>query len=244
MTELAYPAMILAAGYGKRMRAHCDTLPKPLVPVAGKPLIEYPLTLLRHAGVQKLVVNVHYMADAIAGYLREQGEWQVMFSEEPELLETGGGIVNALPKLASETFFVLNSDVLCIDVMPPILQQMAQNWDERAMDALLLFVPLNRAAGYEGKGDFALSAKGMIEHKQEGKPAYVYSGIQLLHRRFFEGAPAGAFRLGDWYRHYLNTPDKAPRLQAMVHPGEWFHVGDGQGVKLAEDYLLTHSATA
>ena len=229
-------AMILAAGYGLRMRSHCDSLPKPLVPVGGKALIEYPLALLERAGVKRRVVNVHYMGQHIAEYLQQRGG-ETMFSEERDLLETGGGIVHALPLIQRDLFFVLNSDVLCLDSTPPVLQQMAAQFDVARMDALLLLIPLARATGYEGKGDFCLSPDGVITLRDEHKPLYVYSGIQLLHRRFFDGAPNGAFKLGQLYQRYTKEPAFMGRMCGLVHSGDWLHVGDGHGVAEAEAYL-------
>lgn len=258
-----FSAMIMAAGLGKRMRSHNDTLPKPMVPVAGKPLISYTLTLLRNAEISGAVVNTHYKPEAIETYLAQQSDLTLSVSRETELLETGGGIKQAFPQL-SERFFVLNSDVICADVTPPILRQMYTAWDDATMDALLLIIPVERAIGYSGKGDFALaedghtllpilenlpSAQGAAQSGRGSKsvggvspPAsenYVFTGVQLLHKRFLQDSPEGAFSLSPLYKAALA---KSPRrLHALVHPGAWYHVGDGEGVRLAEDKLALNS---
>lgn len=250
-----FPAMIMAAGLGKRMRSYNDSLPKPMVPVVGKPLIAYSLALLRNAGISGAVVNTHYKPEAIEDYLATQNDLQFSTSREEELLETGGGIMRALPQL-TETFFAINSDVICTDVTPPILHQMQAAWDDAKMDALLLVIPVERAVGYSGKGDFALAEDGHTllpiteslqpEQVRSGNavgsgvalaPAkkYVFTGVQLLHSRFLQNSPAGAFSLSPLYKKALT--ESPCRLHALVHSGAWYHVGDGDGVRLAEEKL-------
>lgn len=255
-------AMILAAGLGTRMRSHAPDLPKPLVPVAGKPLLAYTLDLLRNAGITSAVVNTHYMAEKIEAFCAAQ-DLTLTLSHEPELLETGGGVTQALPLLA-ESFFVSNSDVIVLDVVgdpspsaiasPPrpsaaspcsvtpnqstsVLREMRARWDDAKMDALLLLIPLEKAVGYEGQGDFCLNDDGTLAPKEAGKPVYVFTGTQRLHKRFLSGAPAGqkAFSLGPMYRAAMQqTPS---RIYGMVHTGQWFHVGDGAGVSAAEKIM-------
>lgn len=230
-----YSAMILAAGLGTRMRAYAPDLPKPLVPVAGRPLIDYSLALLRNAGVEHAIVNTHYRAEQMEAYLRSQSDIHIEISHEEVLLETGGGVMKALPQLA-ERFFVLNSDVICEEVQPPILQQMADAWQDTIMDALLLVVPVEKAVGYRGDGDFALHESGCLQSKQPHLPAYVFTGTQLLHRRFLRDAPPqGAFSLSQLYRKALT--EQPCRFYGFIHPGRWFHVGDGEGVAEAEQKI-------
>lgn len=226
-------AMILAAGFGKRMRSHNDSLPKPLVEVGGRPLIDYSLQLLRHSKVEQCVVNLHYKGEMIADYLAKQDGVQVFPSWEEEILETGGGIRKALPQLNSNGFFVLNSDVICLDSTPPALGRLRATWQPEKMDGLLLLIPLEQAVGYEGRGDFYLAADSRLVSRDEGEgQLYVYTGIQLLHPRFLDGSPEGAFGLGVLYRQAISSPEC--RLYGLVHTGRWFHVGDGEGVHQAE----------
>lgn len=247
--------MILAAGLGKRMRAHNDLLPKPLVPVAGRPLLAYSLDLIRNAGLQGAVVNTHYKAEMIEAWLAVQ-DVNCTISHEEELLETGGGVAKALPLLA-ERFFVINSDVINLesdgatapnptlraspcsvgsaDQSLSLLQQMQSAWNDTAMDALLLLIPVEKAVGYRGAGDFGLAADGHLVAREEGLPAYVFTGVQLLHRRFLQDAPTGAFSLSPLYRKALEA--RPCRIFGFLHPGAWFHVGDGEGVREAEGKL-------
>lgn len=234
MTQAQKQAMLLAAGLGKRMRPHTDSLPKPLVEAAGRKLIDYSLDLLTTGGVEAFVVNTHYMPEKIEAYLATRTSFDVTVSREPELLETGGGIRRVLPQL-QESFFVLNSDIICTDSQPPVLQRMRQFWDAEAMDGLLLLVPLEQASGYHGAGDFSLDSHGRLKPREAGKPAYVFSGVQLLHRRFFAEANEEKFSLSLLYRQALQ---RSPcRLFGLVHTARWFHVGDPDGLAQAEREL-------
>lgn len=237
--ETKHQAMILAAGRGTRMRPYTSETPKPLVKVAGKPLIHYAIQTLRNAGITKTVVNTHYMAEKITDYLKQRTE-EFTISYEKDLLETGGGVCKAMP-LLDETFFTLNSDVICVEESgQSVLKTMNQTWRPEEMDGLMLLCPLERAVGYKGKGDFSLSDTGQIQRRVEGKPAYVYMGIQKLHRRFLNGAPQGAFSLSQLYHSEVDKNSQC-RLFGMVHSGSWLHVGDPEGVALAEDYLAVEA---
>lgn len=235
MVDKKNEAMVLAAGRGSRMQPHNSEVPKPLVKVGGKPLIQYALELIDRAGMKQAVVNSHHLANQLEDYLASQ-PMPITVSHEEELLETGGGVVRALP-LLTESFFTLNSDVICVEKQgQSVLQQMQQQWDEARMDGLMLLCPLERAVGYKGIGDFSLSDDGRIQPRMEGKPAYVYMGIQRLHQRFLDGAPSGGFSLSQLYKAAVAKGDNCP-LYGMVHEGVWLHVGDPEGVALAEDYL-------
>ncbi len=230
----AIKAMILAAGLGKRMRDYAPDLPKPLVKVAGTPLIDYSFRLLKNAAMHEAVVNTHYLAEKMEAHLAAQSDLRLTVSREDELLETGGGVMKALPQL-DESFFVLNSDVICEDVTPPVLQQMQARWDSTRMDALLLIIPVERAVGYRGDGDFKLNSDGSLASRDPGSPAYVFTGVQLLHRRFLAEAPVGPFSLSMLYKKALK--ENPCRLHGIIHPGRWFHVGDGEGVREASALL-------
>ena len=235
MAESRHEAMILAAGRGTRMRAHQSDKPKPLVEIGRKPLINYALNTLQRAGISQLVVNTHHLGEQIEAHLAQQ-PFEITISREEELLETGGGIKRALPLLGDE-FFTLNSDVICVEPAgESVLQKMKTAWDGEKMDGLMLLCPLERAVGYKGEGDFSLSAEGRIGPRVEGSQAYVYMGIQRLHQRFLEGSPEGAFSLSPLYRAAVAKGEDC-RLFGMVHTGSWLHVGDPEGVALAEDYL-------
>lgn len=222
-------AMVLAAGLGKRMRPLTATRPKPLVEVGGATLIDHALRRLAAAQVQRVVVNVHYLADRLEAHLQRRNHgMEILFSDErAQLLETGGGVAKALPLIGCEPFFVVNSDNLWIDGARPALVTLAERWDDASMDALLLVVPLARAIGYEGQGDFHMDAAGRLARRRERRVApYVFSGVQILSRRLFETVPAGPFSLNLIYDRAL----AAGRLFGLSHGGLWFHVGTPEAV--------------
>ncbi|KAF0117353.1 MAG: nucleotidyltransferase [Rhodospirillaceae bacterium] len=230
--------MVLAAGLGRRMGPLTDVLPKPMVRVAGRALIDHALDRLAEAGVGCCVVNLHHWAPLLREHLAERTRPRLVFSDETaQLLETGGGVAKALPLLGEEPFFVANADALWRDGPEPALHRLAAVWDEGTMDALLLLVAVGAAHGYDGEGDFHLAPAGPAgrpERRAAGTTApYVFGGVQILHPRLFAGAPAGAFSLNVLY----DRAGRAGRLKALVHDGAWFHVGTPAHVALAESGL-------
>ena len=230
--------MVLAAGLGTRMRAVSETIPKPLVPLAGKPLIAYALESLEKAGVTVVVVNTHHLAAQIeaflAGYATRPGAPRIHISRERERLETGGGIRRALRWLGDDAFYVLNSDAVIAERGAPALAGLAQAWDEEAMDALLLLCPLSRALGCGGAGDFFRDRDGCLTRRGPAARApFIFTGVQMLHPRLFAGAPAGAYSLN---RHY-DEAILADRLFGIVHRGHMLHVGSPEGLAAAEAHL-------
>lgn len=228
--------MVLAAGLGKRMRPLTDTRPKPLVEVAGATLLDHALARVRDAGVRRAVVNVHYMAERIETHLaaRAHGLEIALSDERAALLETGGGVANALPLIVGEPFFVLNSDNLWVDGPRPALAELARAWDADTMDALLLVVPYAGATGYEGQGDFRMDVDGCLTRRAEGRLApYVFTGVQLLSRRLFDGVTVEPFSLNRLYDRALADG----RLFGLAYGGLWFHVGTPAAVAQAEAVL-------
>jgi len=230
-------AMVMAAGLGKRMRPLTATRPKPLVEVAGQTLLDHSLEHLKTAGVKKAVVNVHYLPDAVEAHLKNnvQGLEIVVSDERDLLLETGGGLVKALPLIDADPFLVVNSDNIWIDGPIDSLRLLASNWDDERMDALLLLVPLARATGYGGQGDFHLSSKGLLRRRTRGVVApFVYTGIQMVSKRLFEGElPQGPFSTNLLWDRAL----EAGRCYGAVHQGLWFDVGTADNVKKTEALL-------
>jgi N-acetyl-alpha-D-muramate 1-phosphate uridylyltransferase len=228
-------AMVLAAGLGKRMRPLTATQPKPLVRVAGKSLIDYSLDHLEDAGIARVVVNVHYLADALEGHLaaRKSGP-SVSFSDEREcLLETGGGMVKALP-LLPDPFFCLNSDNIWLDGPRNVFAELTSAWDAQRMDALLLLVPHARAVNYRGKGDFHLDPLGRVSRRRSGRVApFIYSGIQLVSHRLVREAPEGAFSTNLLW----NRAIEEGRLFGVSHTGLWFEVGEPSAIAPTEAWL-------
>lgn len=230
-------AMVMAAGIGKRMRPLTATRPKPLIEVAGKPLIDHALDRLRAAGVKKAIVNVHYLADAIEAHLknRVQGIEIVVSDERAQLLETGGGLVRALPLIDSDPFLVVNSDNLWVDGPLDALKLLAANWDEARMDALLLLVPLARAHCHNGRGDFHLSPAGLLSRRRaRGIAPFVYTGIQIVSRRLFRvELPRGPFSTNLLWDRAI----EAGRCFGAVHQGLWFDIGRPENIRKAEEIL-------
>lgn len=228
-------AMVLAAGLGLRLRPLTERTPKPLIPVAGKPLIDYVLDRLANAGVERVVVNVHWQADKLRGYLGARSKPQVEFSDETaELLETGGGVAKALPLLGPDPFFVLNSDMIWRDAYDDSLTRLAAAWDDDKMDALLLLVQTIGAIGYDGLGDFTMDPDGRLARRDERFVApYLYAGVQILHPRLFRDAPAGKFSLNRLY----DQAAEAGRLYGILHEGDWMDVGHPEGLAAAERAL-------
>ena len=230
-------AMVMAAGLGKRMRPLTATRPKPLIPVAGKPLIDHVFDRLRTAGVMRAVVNVHYMADALEAHLKARaGGIEVVISDErAQLLETGGGLVKALPLLGADPILCVNSDNLWIDGPIDAIRALAAAWDDARMDALLLLVPLARANSHRGRGDFHLDALGRITaRRRPGRVApFVYTGVQMLHPRIIADAPAGPFSTNLFWNRALD----AGRLWGVVHQGLWFDVGTPAAIHETEASL-------
>ncbi len=192
--------MVLAAGRGERMRPITDRLPKPLCEVAGQPMIDSILDRLARFGVETAVVNTHHLAERIERHLAARSRPRIVISREPELLDTGGGVHNALSRLGDRAFFVCNGDVCWLDGRVSVFERLAAGWDEGQMDALLLLEPTALAFGYDGPGDFVMDPLGRLRRRGEREVApFAFAGIQILHPRLFEGAPAGAFSLNRLY---------------------------------------------
>lgn len=227
-------AMVLAAGLGTRMRPLTHTTPKPLVPVAGKALIDWALDGLAHAGISQAVVNLHHLGAQIEAHLKDRVQPAITFVSEDPVLETGGGVQNALAHLGAAPFFVLNSDGLWIDDGASALSHMSAVWDDAHMDGLLLLHDPKTAFGYDGAGDFTVDGKGRVKRRQDGDTdALVFTGVQILHPRLFANAPGGAYSLNVLYDQAL----AAGRLFGLTHPGEWHHVGTMDTLERSDQHL-------
>ncbi|MDE3060475.1 MAG: nucleotidyltransferase family protein [Pseudomonadota bacterium] len=240
MTKPAMPkAMVLAAGLGTRMRPLTEHLPKPLIQVAGVPLIDRALDWLTAAGIEEAVVNSHHHAEKLEAHLAARQSPRILLSPETEVLETGGGIFHALP-LLGDLFFVVNSDVICIDGPSPALHRLLAAWDDSAMDALLLVHPVEQAVGYHEQGDFFVENGHIRRRLDHPRAPFVFTGVQLMHRRLFRHAPGGKFSLNVLYNHGMQSNGTLPRIRALAHDGAWLHVGDPQGLREAEAWLAQH----
>src|ERR1700752_5103459 len=229
-------AMVLAAGLGKRMRPLTDTLPKPLVPVAGRALIDHVLDKLAEAGVTQAVVKVHHRADQIEAHVKGRARPRIVISDERgELLDTGGGIVKALPHLGSAPFFHMNSDTVWIEGGAPNLARLAGHFDPVRMDILLLLAPTATSIGYDGRGDFNMAPDGRLSRRPERQIApFVYAGAAILAPAIFADAPKGAFSLNRMF----DRAAEAGRLLGLRLDGTWMHVGTPEAIKAAEAAIL------
>ena len=233
-------AMVLAAGLGTRMRAFNGRIPKPLVKVGGKALIDYVLDRLAEQGVECAVVNVHHLADQIERHLAQRQHPQIVISDERnELLGTGGGVVKALPKLGAEPFFHVNSDTIWIDGVKPNLGRLAAAFNPARMDALLLLAPAASSIGYSGRGDFSMASDGRLVRRGEREVVpFVYAGAAILTPSFFAGALTGAFSMSPLF----DRAAEAERLCGLRLDGVWMHVGTPDAVKAAEEAILASAA--
>jgi len=230
-------AMILAAGLGKRMRPVTDTLPKPLVTVGGRALIDHALDRAAESGIETVIVNVHYLADLVEAHLRPRRRPTIVISDERgELLETGGGIRKALPLLGSDPFLVLNSDSLWIDGATPNLVRLQDAWDPGRMDIQLLVAEAAKSLGYQGRGDFSSDRGGQLQRRGErASVPFVYAGVAILKPQLFDDTPQGAFSLNLVFDRAI----VAGRLYGMPLDGQWLHVGTPDAIAAAEERLAS-----
>lgn len=229
-------AMILAAGLGVRMRPLTERMPKPLVCVAGRPLLDHVLDKLGDAGVSEAVVNIHYLPDQIIEHVAARKRPRVIISDERnEALGTGGGVVKALPLLGEAPFFHLNADTLWIDGVRPNLARLAETFDPARMDILLLMAPTASSIGYEGNGDYAMLPDGALRKRKEHQVVpFVYAGVAIMSPTIFAGAPRGEFSLTKMF----DAANEQERLFGLRLDGTWMHVGTPDAVGAAEEAFL------
>src|SRR5262245_11301141 len=225
-------AMVLAAGFGTRMRPLTDTLPKPLVKVAGQALLDHAPDRLADAGVTRAVVNVHHMADQIEAHLTNRTRPAIAISDErDDLLDTGGGVVKALPLLGDAPFFHLNSDTMWIEGVTPNLRRLGAQFDPARMDILLLLASTTASIGYEGRGDFTMAPDGSLRRRAEREVApFIYAGAAVLAPAQFAGMRAEKFSLNRMFDRAI----EAGRMHGLRLEGTWMHVGTPAAIKAAE----------
>lgn len=226
-------AMVMAAGLGKRMRPLTATRPKPMVKVAGKPLIDHSLDRLEVGGIRRAVVNVHYLPDALIAHVKtRKNPMEIIISDEREkLLETGGGLVKALPLLGEDPFICVNSDNIWIDGPQDTVAMLAEHWDDEKMDALLLLVPHARAHCHKGPGDFHMDELGHISRRRPGRLApFVFTGVQLVSPRLVRDPPGDVFSTNVFW----NRAIAEGRLYGVSHEGLWFDIGSPGAIPKAE----------
>lgn len=228
--------MVLAAGMGVRMRPLTDRMPKPLVEVGGKPLLDHVLDRLAEVGVDRAVVNVHYLGDQIIAHVAARAQPKVVISDERDaILGTGGAVVRALPLLGDQPFFHLNADTMWIDGVRPNLVRLAEAFDPQTMDILLLMAATAASIGYDGAGDYAMAPDGSLKRRKEHQVVpFVYAGAAIMKPQLFVGRPHGEFSL----TRIFDEANERGRLFGLRLDGTWMHVGTPEAIGAAEEALL------
>lgn len=229
-------AMVLAAGLGLRMRPLTERMPKPLLRVAGRPLLDHVLNKLGDAAVGEAVVNVHYLPDHIIDHVASRARPRVIISDERnQVLGTGGGIVKALPLLGEAPFFLVNADTMWIDGVRPNLARLAETFDPARMDILLLMAPTASSIGYDGNGDYGMLPDGALRKRREHQVVpFVYAGAAILSPSIFANAPSGEFSLTKMF----DAANEQERLFGLRLDGVWMHVGTPDAIGAAEQAFL------
>jgi MurNAc alpha-1-phosphate uridylyltransferase len=232
--------MVLSAGLGTRMRPLTEKMPKPLVEVGGKPLIDHVLDRLAESGVERAVVNVHHFAEQIERHVAARTNPKITISDERGLLlGTGGAVVKALPELGGAPFFHVNSDSIWIDGVKPNLARLVESFDPAAMDALLLLAPTTGSIGYAGRGDFGMAPDGRLRRRAEREVApFVFAGAAILSPALFKGAPQDEFPL----TLLFDRAAEQGRLFGLRLEGLWMHVGTPDAIALAEKAIRASTA--
>ena len=229
--------MILAAGRGKRMRHLTDDKPKPLVSVLGKTLLDYVIDNAQNAGLKDIVINTCYMGKMIENSVKNRQNLNIQFSREKEALETGGGVLNALPlllPLGKDGFFVANADPLWIDKTTSVWEQLANNWNPNNTDILIALIPKSQAFGAIHAGDYFIENNlPRRKKKEENEAPYFFTGIQILHPRIFKDVKEDIFSLVKLY----DNAQANGKLKAIIYDGDWYHVGTPEALKETEEKL-------
>jgi MurNAc alpha-1-phosphate uridylyltransferase len=233
MQDKIRKAMLLAAGYGTRLKPLTDRMPKPLVPVAGKPMIEYALDRLRAYGVEEIIINVSHLKDQLTTYVANLSDLTVKISEETEPLETGGGLKRALPLLGNDPFFTINSDIIWLDEQETVLERLARSWEDAKMDVLLLTQAKARAIGHDKGEDHLFIKPGNTIGWNDRESPYIIAGIGIMHPRILHNAPDGKFTVKILWHQALAQN----RLFCLPHRGQWFQTGTLADIQTAEQYL-------
>ncbi len=233
-------AMVLGAGLGTRMRPLTDLVPKPLVRVKGLPLIDHVLDRIAEAGIGKAVVNTHYMADKLTAHLAKRTSPRIAISDERDaLLDTGGGVVRALPKLGAGPFLVHNADSTWIEGIGCNIERLCDAWDDERMDFLLLVALASNSVGYDGRGDFQMMSDGhMVRRREREMAPFAFTGVSIAHPRAFKDAPKGAFSLNVLWSRAIEQR----RLFGVRLDGIWMHIGTPDAVNAAERRIDEHDA--
>lgn len=231
-------AFVLAAGMGTRLRPYTDKMPKPMVDVGGQSIIKRTLEKLHEAGVQTVVINTHYLAETIENHLSDVVVPHIAFSRENNLLDTGGGIKNALHHFGNQPFYIINGDALWEDKEIPALDRLSETWDDSKMDILMLLQPTDRMTLTKGVGDYHLYEDGQSSRSKDKDGSHMFAGIRIAHPRIFEGIDENVFS-------FLTLMDKAQdrgRLFGISHDGAWHHISTPEELEAVDKHLRTGKA--
>jgi len=228
-------AIVLAAGIGKRLRPLTLTTPKPLLPIQGAPIIETVLNRLKKQGVRKVIVNTHHLADQLHEYLTTVSGIEIVISYEPELLETGGGVLKVLSEFSGQPFFAVNADIWWQESPPlSLFQRLEAAWNEAAMDILMALIPKQQAIEFPGPGDYYLNADLTLRFRATNSQApFIFSGVRLLHPRLFEGITPGFLQQPILF----HQAEAKQRLYGLVHDNKWCDIGTLEAYQALETYL-------
>jgi MurNAc alpha-1-phosphate uridylyltransferase len=234
MAAVPKVAMVLAAGLGSRLRPFTETVPKPMIEIGGRPLIDGVLDRLVEAGVRRAVVNLHHLGDVIEAHLKPRTDLDIAFSREQVIQDTGGGIRQALPLLGGAPFLAVNAKIVWSNGKQNALARLARAWDPERMDAVMLLHPTVDALGYEGAGDFFMDQIGRLRRRRPWEVApFIVPGIQIVHPRLFADAPEGPFSMNLLWDRAIASG----RLYGVRHDGQWFQVSTPRQMELVEAQL-------
>lgn len=229
-------AFIMAAGHGTRMRPLTDTMPKPMVSVAGKPMIDHIIEKLTEAGVKNITINTHYLNQVIEKHIKSTRCPQINISHETVLLDTGGGVKKALTYIGDTVFYHINGDAFWTEAKTgkPALMELADAWDDSKMDILMLLIPTERMTLTEGVGDYDVTADGQAVRSINKSGQYMFTGIRLTHPRIFKTVQDDIFS----FLPLMDEAEKKGRLYAVVHKGDWHHISTPHDVESINSYLI------
>jgi MurNAc alpha-1-phosphate uridylyltransferase len=228
-------AMVMAAGKGTRMRPLTDTMPKPLVPFMGRPLIDHVLNRLDEAGIEEVIVNTHHFADMLEAHLAPRRHPRIILSDErAQLLDTGGGTRHALPLLGDEPIITFNSDSVWTEQGGNALRTLMDAFDPVRMDALLMLAEVKRTIGFVGRGDFDMDEAGrLIRRKPDSTAPFMFAGVQIIKPALFADGPDGPFSTNLIWDRLLAQG----RLYGHCMQGTWMHVGTPEDLHRAEAFV-------
>ena len=233
-------AFILAAGEGSRLRPHTNTMPKPMVPINGRPILDYTVEKLAKDGIKNITINLFYLGDRIENYFKDCSTCNIHFSKETALLDTGGGVKNALETMQGKPFYLINGDAFWSESdEKSAFDNLAENWRPDVMDILILLQPVDQMTLTEGVGDYDLAPNGQAKRSKDKTGTFMFAGIRITKPEVFENSPDGPFS-------FLELMDKAEargRLHGVIHEGEWHHISTPQDLERVNQSLAQEKAS-